>query len=213
MNSASGKLKKHYDYLDSSGETMYGIDRLKGGSINTTTAGKEFWSIMDGAKASSNWDYNYKGGSFAPRLKKLAGEIMYPQYQKNSNNFLSEKARKIVDANDALTFHFAYGSWNGPGWFESFAKDINDAVAKGVTDPKKLQKVATESRTRAKLHDNSTPSKLISQQATKIDDLMNELNSAILNPIATITKNPGKAFGALFAVLAFGSGLFLLLKK
>jgi hypothetical protein len=41
---------------------MFGIDRLKGGSINNTNAGREFWRLIDNADAKNNWDWNDKGG-------------------------------------------------------------------------------------------------------------------------------------------------------
>ena len=38
-----------------SGETMYGIDRVAGGTINTTPAGQKFWALIDANKNKSVW--------------------------------------------------------------------------------------------------------------------------------------------------------------
>ena len=45
-----------------------------------------------------------------------------------------------------LTFNFIYATWNGGGWFQKFARDINDAVEDGITNPDDLIKVAIKSR-------------------------------------------------------------------
>ena len=42
-------------------------------------------------------------------------------------------------------FHFAYACWNGPGFFQDFAKDINDAVDQGLYGDD-LVDVAVDSR-------------------------------------------------------------------
>lgn len=116
-----------------SGETMYGIDRVNGYELRAgdPAAWDEFWSIMDKANARNTWKHYYLGGSEAPRLRKLAADIMYPKYKKLSTLYLSTLAIPIVDSDPVLTYHFAYATWNGSGFFKSFASDFNKAVSSG----------------------------------------------------------------------------------
>lgn len=158
-----------------SGETMFGIDRKAGGSINDTTAGKEFWGIIDKAKTPQVWKWNYKGGTLASKLKDLVVDIMYPVYERNAKNYLNPKAKAIVDSDNRLLFHFIYASWNGPGWFKKFAQDMNKAVDSGITDKDKLAQVAINSRTKEGLKAGSAPNSLIAQGGNKIATLFNSL--------------------------------------
>jgi hypothetical protein len=61
-----------------SGETMYGIDRKMGAELNNTEAGKKFWKIIDDAGAAKTWKWNYMGGTLAPQLKQLVGDMLSP---------------------------------------------------------------------------------------------------------------------------------------
>jgi hypothetical protein len=151
--------------MGKSGETMMGIDRKHGGDYNTSSAGKEFWKLIDDAGASSKWKYNYLGGSLEPKLKSLVAKIIEPFFLKNMNNYLSPEARKIVESSPNLMFHFAYATWNGPGWFRKFAIKINDAVKKGITDPNKLTEIAIRSRV-------DSGNSGIAHNAKKIDNLL-----------------------------------------
>lgn len=161
----------------SSGETMFGIDRKAGGSINDTIAGKQFWGIIDKAKTPQTWKWNYKGGSLEPQLKDIAADIMYPEYERNAKNYLSPQTKAIVDSDNRLLFHFIYGSWNGAGWFKKFATDMNKAVASGITDTDKLTQVAIDSRTKEGLKYGSSPNSLIAQGGNKIAGFINTLKN------------------------------------
>jgi hypothetical protein len=151
--------------MGNSGETMMGIDRRHGGDINTSPDGIEFWKIIDDAEASSNWKHNYMGGTLEPKLRSLVDKMMKPFFLKNMNNYLSPEARKIVESNPNLMFHFVYSTWNGPGWFRKFATKINDAVKKGITDPNKLIEIAIRSRI-------DSGNSIIAQGGKKIDNIL-----------------------------------------
>ena len=151
--------------MGNSGETMMGIDRRHGGDINTSPDGIEFWKIIDNAEASSNWKHNYMGGTLEPKLRSLVDKMMKPFFLKNMNNYLSPEARKIVESNPNLMFHFVYSTWNGPGWFRKFATKINDAVKKGITDPNKLIEIAIRSRI-------DSGNSIIAQGGKKIDNIL-----------------------------------------
>ena len=190
-----------------SGETMFGIDRRQGGSINDTIAGKKFWGIIDQANARSNWKWNYKGGELSNQLKPLVSQMMLPQYENLANRYLSPQSKAIVDNDNRLLFHFIYGTWNGSGWFKKFADDINKSVAKGQTNPDELVKVAISSRTQEGLKAGSSPNSLIAQGGNKIANFINTLGGstkefAKKNPLTTI------AVTALITV-----GIWILIKQ
>jgi len=151
--------------MGNSGETMMGIDRRHGGDINTSPEGKEFWKLIDDADASSKWKHNYRGGNLESKLRSLVVKMIKPFFLKNMNNYLSPEARKIVESNPNLMFHFVYATWNGPGWFRKFATKINDAVKKGITDPNKLTEIAIRSRI-------DSGNSIIAQGGKKIDNIL-----------------------------------------
>lgn len=179
-----------------SGETMFGLDRHAGHSLYYATPrqaddvlsnlaniesgkyeyktpeAKEFWETIDQADAKNKWSWNYKGGPLEARLRYLAGRIMKPQFELLAAQYLTPDAKKIVDQDGRLLFHFIYATWNGSGWFRKFAQDINDAVAKGVTNPDVLLQVAMDSRTKEGLKDNSPPNRLIAQGGEKIEQIV-----------------------------------------
>lgn len=148
-----------------SGETMFGIDRRHGGDYNTSPAGIKFWSIIDKNKNSQTWKYNYRGGSLEGELTDLVVNIIQPFYNEFKDRYLSPMAKKIVDSDPRLTFHFAYAVWNGPGWFKKFAKVINKSVEEGETNPNILAKKAIRSRV-------DSGNSLIAKSGRKIDDVL-----------------------------------------
>lgn len=176
-----------------SGETMFGLDRLRGMQEKTAT-GKQFWSLIDKNKTKEVWKWNYKGGALGDQLKDLAVQIMYPLYSSYAKLYLNDKAKKIIDSDPALLFHFVYATWNGSGWFKKFATDINTAVNNGVTN---LQQVAINSRTKEGLKAGSQPNSLIAQGGEKIKKLF-----------ATLVKNKPKNT-TLILIVSLIAGYFL----
>lgn len=158
----------NFTKMGESGETMFGIDRVNGGSINTTPAGLEFWSIIDKANAKEKWPYGFMGGKYQSQLIPLVSEIMKPQYESNAKNYLTDKSRKIVESNEGLLFNFIYGSWNGPGWFQRFAKVFNDLVSEGITDPIELNDAVNLRRL-------NSGNSLIAQGAPKVEKVTDSL--------------------------------------
>jgi len=188
-----------------SGETMFGIDRLAGGSINDTPAGKKFWNIIDQNKTTKVWKWNYKGGALSEKLKDLAVEIMFPLYENYSKQYFTPKAKLIVDNNDKLLFNFSYALWNGAGWFKKFASDINKAVEKGVTKPEELITVAINSRTKEGLKKGSPPNSLIKQGGEKIATFIQGINFAQITELA-------KKNSPLLILIVF-IGIIILIKQ
>jgi hypothetical protein len=153
-----------------SGETMFGMDR-KTGKQELTSAGKEFWDLIDKENARKNWKWNYMlkdNPTLAGRLKGLIGQIMEPLFNQYMDKYLTSEAREIVKNNPKLFFNFAYATFNGPGWFERFAKIINNEVSKGNKDPESLVDIDIMNRKNS----NST---LIAQGGKKLDKISDTL--------------------------------------
>lgn len=134
---------RHYsEAMGDSGETLFGIDRKHGGTdIKDSEAGQRFWALVDAN--SSSWKYNSRGGSHENELKRLAAEMMYNRYTRYTSQFISADAQRLIKKSPRLESHFYYACWNGSGWFQRFAKDINAAVAANESD---LENVAINSR-------------------------------------------------------------------
>lgn len=147
-----------------SGETMFGIDRKAGGTINDTPEGQQFWAIIDNANARKQWSWNYMGGSLGPELKALVAKIIEPVYLRNQK-YLTKEARDIVNSSSKLTFNFVYATWNGPGWFQTFATELNNLVKSGITDPEILAEKMVDMR-------RNSGNSLVAQGAKKIEKIM-----------------------------------------
>ena len=66
-----------------SGETMFGIDRVHGGRLNTSAPGVEFWSIIDKNKSPEVWKHGYRGGNLQEQLTNfLKYNWYYLKYHK-----------------------------------------------------------------------------------------------------------------------------------
>lgn len=161
-----GRISGGAGLMGDSGETMMGMDRLHGSGFNNTSAGIEFWSLIDKAGARKKWKYQYMGGPLENRLRKLVSEMIKPEFDRLSNLYLTPKARQIVKDSPELTFHFIYATWNGPGWFRKFATVINEAVDKGITNPSTLIQLAMKSR-------KQSSNALITKSGEKMSKLFN----------------------------------------
>ena len=159
-----GRLKASSGMGDS-GETMMGIDRKHGGTINTSPEGIAFWNLIDKSGASKKWKWNYKGGALESKLRDLVIKIIRPRYDDYVRRYLTPEAAQIVNSNPALMFHFIYAVWNGPGWFKHFASKVNEEVKRGNTNPDELAKFAIRTRI-----NSSNP--IVARTCRKIDDMV-----------------------------------------
>ena len=156
-----------------SGETMFGIDRKTGPESNTPT-GQEFWALIDAEDARSKWKVEYMAKdnpTLSNKLRELVAKMMKPEFDQLSRRYLSPESAAIVSKDPALTFHFAYATWNGSGWFQKFARVVNQAVASGTTDPKALLDVAMQNRV-------TTGNSLMDQVGNKVAKLTSRMPSS-----------------------------------
>lgn len=160
--------------MGDSGETMFGMDRKHGISYRDSVPGKKFWSIIDADKEKKGkkvWKHYYRGGQLESELTQLAAQQIEPKYYELKKKYLSDEAEKLVDSNPKLIFHFSYACWNGPGFFKLFAKKINDAVKKGITDPDELVEVAINSRKNFVSSKSSGATKVIQRGGRKMEEI------------------------------------------
>lgn len=160
-----------------SGETMYGIDRKQGGTINTSPAGVRFWKIIDENKEKNGrWAWFYMPGDpLKSQLLPLASEAMYPQYTNNMANFGSQALIDAINEDERLLFHFIYACWNGPGWFQKFASDITAYLGSGKHTKDEILARALSSRTDEGYTKGSPPNSLIRQGGLKIKGFINDI--------------------------------------
>ena len=224
-----------------SGETMFGLDRHAGHGLFYSTPrkaddvvsnlkyiesnayqyktpeAKEFWQTIDKVNAKNNWKWLYRGGSLEDRLKDLASEMMFSVYERNAKNYLKPETKAIVDSDNRLLFHFIYGSWNGAGWFQKFANDMNKAVSSGITDVNKLAQVALDSRMKEGLKVGQPPNSLIAQGGAKIANLFTSLKDMTISGVEStkevVKKNPYKTAALTIAVILIGFVGYKLIKK
>lgn len=133
--------------MKDSGETMYGIDRKNGAPLYTvgTPQAIEFWQIIDNNFGSHHADpsyYNDKAdgnkkipAAVGKQLRPLAAAIIKSGFEKNLK-FLSEGAKKMVLNNPRLLLQFIYATYNGSGFFQTFANVMNAAYANGERSAK-----------------------------------------------------------------------------
>lgn len=115
--------------LAASGETMYGLDRKAGAALSAYPEWASFWAIIDHANARLKWKHYYMGDiALQPELKRLASTIMAKWFASLSVRYLTKESLQKIANDDRLIVHFSYAAWNGPGWFQKFAKALQSAT-------------------------------------------------------------------------------------
>lgn len=140
--------------FDASGETLFGLDRKAGGIEKVSSDGKKFFKIIDDEKKKigmkefcKTWKHGYRGGNLENELKQLASKVMKKLYDENMSNYVkNSELKKRIERNKGLLLHMAYATWNGPGYFQKFAKKLEQGVNEGLSD-KELIDLATRQRT------------------------------------------------------------------
>jgi hypothetical protein len=153
--------------MGKSTETMFGLDRYNG-NWESTQDGKKFFRIIDNQKTKlglksfcKTWTHSYKGGNLEDTLKTLASKIMKNQYDINSKKF-SPELKERVESNDRLLLHFAYACWNGPGYFEKFAKSLENGVKSDKSDEKLIKQAISDRQNSVLNHQDKVASVMTS---------------------------------------------------
>lgn len=150
-----------------SGETMFGIDRKTGGTINTSAAGVSFWKKIDAARGNKSWAWNYiPPDPLQKELVDLVIKMMRPLYDSLMKTYIEDKnLQSVIESDGRLFFNFVYAVWNGTGWFKRWARQIKRAYNGGTKNSEDLLKLFVSLRA------NSSNS-LIAQGGVKIETLV-----------------------------------------
>lgn len=115
-----------------SDETMYGLDRTNGGSLNTGANGKQFWAIVDKYYTPYHANINYWNdkadgkrisANVGKQLKALLTEIIYNQFSALMHgNFTDTQIAQLLTGDPELLFNVLYLTWNGSGNFQTVAQ-------------------------------------------------------------------------------------------
>jgi len=143
--------------MGKSTETMFGLDRFNG-NIESTENGKKFFRIIDNEKKKDGiknfckeWKWGYRGGALEERLENLAAKIMKHYFGRNMENYVKDnKTKNKILKNKGLLIHMSYASWNGPGFFQTFAKSLENGVKKGMSN-KELIDLAIKDRANSRI--------------------------------------------------------------
>lgn len=120
-----------------SGETLFGLDRRAGhdlfyeqSRIDGTLRFKDadsyyFWHTLDTMSSRYRIPWNSRLGAYGNYLSYIASRIMYKQFASYSNKYLDPVAFNNVLHSAYLTVVMIYATWNGPGFFRTYARIIN----------------------------------------------------------------------------------------
>lgn len=122
--------------FSTSGETMFGLDRKRGADYAkfADSAWKSFWNAVDNGKRSSpqSWKRYYMGGPLEQQLRRLAHAVIEPNLSNYLASYLSQKSKAIVEGDGRLLFMFVESMFNGLGYFQKMATEVNRLVESGV---------------------------------------------------------------------------------
>lgn len=160
-----------FAWMGDSGETMFGMDRKHGRQESNSSAGVEFWRLIDAEDAKSNWKYGYAledNPTLRDKLLDLVAQIMEPHFLDFSDRYLSDEAKSIIMSDPKLYFNFAYATYQGSGWFQKFAKKFNKKIEDGVTNIDELRDYVLQIR-------KESGNNIISGSGNKIDKIFDAM--------------------------------------
>lgn len=173
--------------LRASGETLFGLDRKAGSQLKMFPEWATFWATIDAdRKVNPNWKYKYRGGKLEYRLKELASTIMFKWFNYLAKKYILVGSMDEIADDPRLLAHFSYASWNGEGWFERYAKALNNAIAKYPGNKEMIFQEAFKARSQAVSYVKVSgkdikvpvPNRAIRQQAVNMKPIFNKLAAA-----------------------------------
>jgi hypothetical protein len=193
---ADGRVKD--GRYSASGETMYGIDRKTGGTINETAEGRKFWALIDAKGARKNWKLYYlPPDPLKSQLYRLCCAMIKRNYDSFLNRYVGDnEIIRVINSDGRLMFNFVYATWNGPGWFQGWAEEIVAQYRKGMTDSGQLAAYFVKRRiSNNGIVGNKTNNSLIAQGGKKIAKILGVSfgapgvsNTTLANVTVTSTK-------------------------
>ena len=151
-----GNVKRGYDIMKNSGETLFGIDR-KAGEWWSRPDGKSWWQKIDklsgygdyyttaNTKVTREWpfkvDKNGANGAwkhnYFPKDAALiaeAGRMIGGNFTRYMNTYFGTHPAKQVMLSDGRSiFMFYRAVWNGPGFFKDYANNVKAKYDSGMT--------------------------------------------------------------------------------
>lgn len=126
--------------FQSSGETMFGIDRKY---TDNSPLGKAFWAIIDRQNARATWKHEYiPPDPLKTEILNATIALQQKAFDGLFNSYIKSKDLQNLITNDGrLYFNFVYAVWNGAGYFQGFAEKVSEAYASGITSPDELLKL------------------------------------------------------------------------
>jgi hypothetical protein len=124
---------KYKTTYQSSGETLFGLDRRQG---SKDAAAQKFWAKVDSFKPNGNpkWAYNTLGNLNQTQINELYDlgyKVIQPSYN-NALNKVPAGLKTIIESDGRLLFSFVYGVWNGIGWYNGYLKSLTAAYNNGI---------------------------------------------------------------------------------
>jgi hypothetical protein len=149
---------------------MFGLDRKQGDS--SSSAAKEFWSLIDSAGARSKWKWNFmpKQPLYTQLVEKAAG-VMEPKFNSSLSKYCPDKnLQAIIKSDGRLMFNVIYAQWNGVGWIKGLLKLIVQEYNNGKKDAESLLKATVIERVNGgnKMYNLGTGKNLGSRSASLI---------------------------------------------
>jgi hypothetical protein len=143
-----GRVEEKYrTTYQSSGETLFGLDRKQGSQDENA---KKFWAKVDSFKPNGKpkWRYNTLGNLNQTQINELytlGYKVIQPSYN-TALNKIPAGLKTIIESDGRLLFSFIYGVWNGSGWYAGYLKLLTEAYNKGIINPDDLLKKHIDDR-------------------------------------------------------------------
>lgn len=120
--------------MGSSGETLFGIDRVHGADINKTASGIKFWNYVDKNSGWSplsadkpKWEYSHVPKEST--LRQYVADMILEAYALDKNYAkMTKEMEDLINSDARLQLHFIYGVWNGMGNF----KNLYDSMVRYI---------------------------------------------------------------------------------
>lgn len=130
---------------ENSGETLWGLDRKN----HTGTLDTQFWTLLDTrVNKPKKWNkISYPKPNDEKDLFNIYRDIIKKDYETFSNSFIkNNELKSIIESDGRLYFNMIYAVFNGAGFFNGFAKILENAYNGGKRTSDELLKVIVDER-------------------------------------------------------------------